>query len=170
MQRTARRLAHATCISVHRDRRTDRRRQDVARRAARDATRRHGCAGGDRESVPRRFLRRAAGRRAAGAALLSAQPSSPAARAAAGGLFAQTTVCDYLFDKDKIFAYLNLDDNELFIYQRLYDLLAKDMPPPDLVDLPAGADRRAASAGCASARRRRRMRDARARRRSTSAS
>jgi deoxyguanosine kinase len=48
-------------------------------------------------------------------------------------LFAQTTVCDYLFDKDKVFAYLNLDDNELFIYQRLYDLLVKDVPPPDLV-------------------------------------
>ena len=48
-------------------------------------------------------------------------------------LFSQTTVCDYLFDKDKIFAYLNLDDNELFIYQRLYDLLARDVPPPDLV-------------------------------------
>jgi len=48
-------------------------------------------------------------------------------------LFSQATVCDYLFDKDKIFAYVNLDDNELFIYQRLYDLLAKDMPLPDLV-------------------------------------
>jgi deoxyguanosine kinase len=48
-------------------------------------------------------------------------------------LFLQTTICDYLFDKDKIFAYLNLDDNELFIYQRLFDLLAKDVPPPDLV-------------------------------------
>ena len=48
-------------------------------------------------------------------------------------LFAQTMVSDYLFDKDKIFAYLNLDDNELFIYQRLYDLLAADVPPPDLV-------------------------------------
>jgi deoxyadenosine/deoxycytidine kinase len=48
-------------------------------------------------------------------------------------LFSQATVCDYLFDKDKIFAYLNLDDNELFIYQRLYDLLAKDIPLPDLV-------------------------------------
>ena len=50
-----------------------------------------------------------------------------------GNLFSQATVCDYLFDKDKIFAYLNLDDNELFIYQRLYDLLAKDIPAPDLV-------------------------------------
>lgn len=48
-------------------------------------------------------------------------------------LFLQAIVCDYLFDKDKIFAYLNLDDNELFIYQRLYDLLARDIPPPDLV-------------------------------------
>lgn len=48
-------------------------------------------------------------------------------------LFAHTIVCDYLFDRDKIFAYLNLDDNELFIYQRLYDLLARDVPPPDLV-------------------------------------
>ena len=50
-----------------------------------------------------------------------------------GDLFAATTVCDYLFDKDKIFAYVNLDDNELFIYQRLYDLLVKDLPSPDLV-------------------------------------
>jgi deoxyadenosine/deoxycytidine kinase len=50
-----------------------------------------------------------------------------------GDLFAQATVSDYLFDRDKIFAYLNLDDNELFIYQRLYDLLARDVPSPDLV-------------------------------------
>src|SRR4051794_19849207 len=48
-------------------------------------------------------------------------------------LFSQTTISDYLFDKDKIFAYLNLDDNELFIYQRLYDLLARDVVAPDLV-------------------------------------
>ena len=48
-------------------------------------------------------------------------------------LFLQTTIYDYVFDKDKIFAYLNLDDNELFIYQRLFDLLARDVPPPDLV-------------------------------------
>jgi len=48
-------------------------------------------------------------------------------------LFSQVTVADYLFDKDKIYAYLNLDDNELFIYQRLYDLLAADVIAPDLV-------------------------------------
>jgi deoxyadenosine/deoxycytidine kinase len=48
-------------------------------------------------------------------------------------LFSQATVTDCLFDKDKIYAYLNLDDNELFIYQRLFDLLARDVPAPDLV-------------------------------------
>jgi deoxyadenosine/deoxycytidine kinase len=50
-----------------------------------------------------------------------------------GDLFAQATIADYLFDRDRIHAFLNLDDNELFIYQRLYELLAQDVPPPDLV-------------------------------------
>jgi deoxyguanosine kinase len=48
-------------------------------------------------------------------------------------LFSQVSICDYLFDRDRIYAYLSLDDNELFIYQRLYDLLARDVPAPDLV-------------------------------------
>ena len=48
-------------------------------------------------------------------------------------LFSQLIVCDYLFERDKVYAYLNLDDNELFIYQRVYALLAPDMPAPDLV-------------------------------------
>jgi deoxyguanosine kinase len=48
-------------------------------------------------------------------------------------LFTQSTIADYLFEKDKIFAYVNLDDNELFIYQRLYALLAQDVALPDLV-------------------------------------
>jgi deoxyadenosine/deoxycytidine kinase len=50
-----------------------------------------------------------------------------------GDLFAQTVVADYLFDRDRIYAFMNLDDNELFIYQRLYDLLARDLAAPDLV-------------------------------------
>ncbi|HUF23211.1 MAG TPA: deoxynucleoside kinase [Vicinamibacterales bacterium] len=50
-----------------------------------------------------------------------------------GDLFAQATIADYLFDRDRIHAFLNLDDNELFIYQRLYELLAQDVPSPDLV-------------------------------------
>ena len=61
-------------------------------------------------------------------------------------LFQQTTVCDYVFDKDKIFAFLNLDDNELFIYQRLFDLLARDVPVPDLVVYLQTPDRGAAGA------------------------
>lgn len=50
-----------------------------------------------------------------------------------GDLFSQTIVADYLFDRDRIYAFMNLDDNELFIYQRLYDLLARDLAAPDLV-------------------------------------
>jgi len=50
-----------------------------------------------------------------------------------GDLFSQTVVADYLFDRDRIYAFMNLGDNELFIYQRLYDLLARDLSAPDLV-------------------------------------
>ena len=50
-----------------------------------------------------------------------------------GDLFSQATICDYVFDRDRIYAFLNLDDNELFIYQRLFDLLAPELTPPDVV-------------------------------------
>ena len=50
-----------------------------------------------------------------------------------GELFSQVTICNYLFERDRLYAFLNLDDNELFIYQRLYELLARDVPSPDLV-------------------------------------
>jgi deoxyguanosine kinase len=49
------------------------------------------------------------------------------------GLFNQVTIFDYLFEKDRIYAYVSLDDNELFIYQRVYELVARDIPQPDLV-------------------------------------
>jgi deoxyguanosine kinase len=48
-------------------------------------------------------------------------------------LFQQTIVCDYVFPKDKIFAYLNLSDSELLIYEKLYSLLEPNVPAPDLV-------------------------------------
>jgi deoxyguanosine kinase len=48
-------------------------------------------------------------------------------------LFSQATLCDYVFDKSKLFAYLNLDDSELLIYEKLYALLAETVPRPDLV-------------------------------------
>jgi deoxyadenosine/deoxycytidine kinase len=50
-----------------------------------------------------------------------------------GDLFSQTTICNYVFERDRLYAFLNLDDNELFIYQRLYDLLFRDLPRPDAV-------------------------------------
>jgi deoxyguanosine kinase len=48
-------------------------------------------------------------------------------------LFSQTTICDYVFERDRIYAFMTLDDNELFIYQRLFDLVSRDVPAPDLV-------------------------------------
>ena len=42
-------------------------------------------------------------------------------------------VCDYLFAKDKIFAYLNLDDQEILIYDKLFASLSRYVPTPDLV-------------------------------------
>ncbi len=48
-------------------------------------------------------------------------------------LFHQVTIADYVFEKSKLFAYLNLDDSELLIYEKLYGLLAEGAPRPDLV-------------------------------------
>lgn len=50
-----------------------------------------------------------------------------------GDLFSQTTICDYLFERDRIYAFMNLDDNELYIHQRLFDLVARDLAQPDIV-------------------------------------
>lgn len=48
-------------------------------------------------------------------------------------LFAQSTVADYLFDKDRIFAHLNLSDSELDLYEQIYGLLNPGVVRPDLV-------------------------------------
>jgi deoxyguanosine kinase len=48
-------------------------------------------------------------------------------------LFAQVTLTDYTFEKSRLFAYLNLEDSELLIYEKLYGLLAEGVPRPDLV-------------------------------------
>ncbi|MBI3665590.1 MAG: deoxynucleoside kinase [Acidobacteria bacterium] len=42
-------------------------------------------------------------------------------------------VADYLFEKDKIFACINLGDEELGVYDQYYDLLKEQLPTPDLV-------------------------------------
>ena len=42
-------------------------------------------------------------------------------------------VGDFLFERDKIFAYLNLDNAELKLYEKYFDMLAPSVPQPDLV-------------------------------------
>jgi deoxyadenosine/deoxycytidine kinase len=48
-------------------------------------------------------------------------------------LFSQITVADYLFAKDRIFAALNLDANELALYEQIYGLIGGRTVRPDLV-------------------------------------
>jgi len=48
-------------------------------------------------------------------------------------LFNRAMVSDYLFAKDRIFAYLNLKEAELQLYERIYDLLRPRLLQPDLV-------------------------------------
>lgn len=50
-----------------------------------------------------------------------------------GALVPGGVMSDYLFDKDRIFATLNLTEHELALYYRIYDLLKGDIPKPDLV-------------------------------------
>lgn len=56
-------------------------------------------------------------------------------------LFAKAIVSDYLFARDRIFAYLNLDDAELAMYEKVYRMVEPTVPRPDLVVyLQASAD------------------------------
>ena len=48
-------------------------------------------------------------------------------------LFAQATLSDYVFEKSRLFASLNLDDSELLIFDKLFSLLSESVPKPDLV-------------------------------------
>jgi deoxyguanosine kinase len=48
-------------------------------------------------------------------------------------LFTRSTVADYLFAKDRIFAALTLDPAELALYHQIYDLLGPRVVRPDLV-------------------------------------
>lgn len=42
-------------------------------------------------------------------------------------------VTDYIFEKDKLFAYINLNDEEIDVYNRYYNLFREQLPTPDLV-------------------------------------
>jgi len=48
-------------------------------------------------------------------------------------LFQEVSVLDYMFAKDRIFAALNLDDNELSLYNRIAAILEKQVLAPDYV-------------------------------------
>ena len=48
-------------------------------------------------------------------------------------LFTEFNVCDYIFEKDKIFAYLNLSSDELKLYENIFPSLSRDLRKPDLV-------------------------------------
>jgi deoxyadenosine/deoxycytidine kinase len=48
-------------------------------------------------------------------------------------LFTEYIVSDYIFEKDRIFAYLNLNGEELKLYESLFPLLARNLRKPDLV-------------------------------------
>lgn len=48
-------------------------------------------------------------------------------------LFSEHLVCDYIFEKDRIFAYMNLSKDELNLYESIYPLLSRALRKPDLV-------------------------------------
>ncbi len=49
------------------------------------------------------------------------------------GLFDRLLISDYTFQKNRIFAYLNLSDDELMLFDKLYALLEPQIPVPDVV-------------------------------------
>lgn len=48
-------------------------------------------------------------------------------------LFVDRIICDYLFEKDKIYAYQTLSDDELVVYDKIYGILSERVAKPDLV-------------------------------------
>jgi deoxyadenosine/deoxycytidine kinase len=48
-------------------------------------------------------------------------------------LFEERVICDYMFEKDKIYAYQTLTDDELVVYDRIYSILTERVAKPDLV-------------------------------------
>lgn len=48
-------------------------------------------------------------------------------------LFAERVISDYIFAKDRIFASINLTDDEMVLYDRLVDVMEKEIPKPDVV-------------------------------------
>ncbi len=50
-----------------------------------------------------------------------------------GNLFTEYFVSDYIFEKDRIFAYMNLSGEELKLYESIFPLLERNLRKPDLI-------------------------------------
>ncbi|MES9993616.1 MAG: deoxynucleoside kinase [Candidatus Thiodiazotropha sp.] len=50
-----------------------------------------------------------------------------------GDMFRQHLIADFMLEKDRLFAEINLDSDELRLYQQVYEHLTLEAPPPDLV-------------------------------------
>jgi deoxyadenosine/deoxycytidine kinase len=48
-------------------------------------------------------------------------------------LFEERVICDYIIEKDKIYAYQTLADDELIVYEKIYSILADRVARPDLI-------------------------------------
>lgn len=48
-------------------------------------------------------------------------------------MFAPVRIADFILEKDRLFAQLTLDDDELQLYEQVYDNITVDAPQPDLV-------------------------------------
>lgn len=50
-----------------------------------------------------------------------------------GDLFSDTQIADFMIEKDRLFAHITLDDDELALYNMVYDNLTMSTRAPDLV-------------------------------------
>jgi deoxyadenosine/deoxycytidine kinase len=50
-----------------------------------------------------------------------------------GDLFTPLRIADFMLEKDPLFARITLDDDELYLYEQIYQHLATEVPTPDLV-------------------------------------
>ena len=48
-------------------------------------------------------------------------------------LFNRVTITDYIFDRNRIFAYINLNNDEIRLYEDVYSILRNKIPKPDLL-------------------------------------
>ena len=85
------------------------------------------------EPVPEAVLRRAAGGAFQAEVFFLLQRHRQQQELLQRNLFTHASIADYVFEKSRLFAYLNLEDSELLVYEKLYTLLSEGVPRPELV-------------------------------------